>query len=87
MNMPETGCAVDRAEVATEPGFYPCLHAFCDNPNASVLTSGMVHRDERGELVRPDIWPTYCHLGKLAALRDEPYLELLALAEDGEKEF
>ena len=78
---------MDRAEAGTEPGFYPCVHAFCDNPNANTITSGMVYRNERGELVRPDIWPSYCYLGKLAALREEPYMELIALAEGDTKEF
>jgi hypothetical protein len=86
--MPETGCAVDRAIAANEPGFYPCIHAFCENPNASVLTSGMVCRTYEGGLVRPDLWPPYCYLGKLAALPEVPYLELVGLHHDeGLQEF
>jgi hypothetical protein len=86
-DMPATGCAVDRAQATDEPGFYPCLYSSCDNPNANILTNGMVCRMPDGTLVRPDIWPSYCALGKLAALPEVPYNELLGLHREGLEEF
>lgn len=87
IGMPATGCAVDRAEAASSPGFYPCLHGLCDNPNSEIMSSGIVYRRPDGSLVRPDIWPTYCVLGKLAGLPTESYRKLAGLAEDGVSEY
>ncbi|HSX16982.1 MAG TPA: hypothetical protein VLH86_02675 [Patescibacteria group bacterium] len=85
-DMPASGCAVSRAE-AGPPGFYPCLRDDCDNPNANILSSGMVCRMGNGTLVRPDIWPEYCHEDRLAALPTAPYQKLVGLHQDGFPEY
>lgn|GEM_PF-5553441 len=75
---PEQGqCAVDLAANSDGPGVFDCTRAVCDNPNATLLASGLVYRDTAGNLWRPDIWPAYCALGKLAGLREKPYVEVL----------
>jgi hypothetical protein len=69
---------VDLATNSEIPGVFSCTRDFCENPNASLLSEGLVIRDDAGNLWRPDIWPPYCALGKLASIKEVPVADLWA---------